>query len=67
MKYLIGGEDVCFQIHKKLHCGYILLCPLFLFNQQHDKWIVVTTIQYPTPALEKLANIDGWHLVVGCR
>ncbi len=29
-----------------------------------DKWIVVTSIQYPTPQLEKLAKIPGWHLLV---
>lgn len=41
-----------------------LLLPLLSFSQNYDKWIVVTTIQYPTQALEKLAKIDGWHLVV---
>lgn len=30
----------------------------------HDKWIVVTTINYPTKALKQLANLEGWHLVV---
>jgi len=38
------------------------LVPLFIFC--FDKWIVVTTIQYPTPQLKKLAQIPGWHLVV---
>ncbi len=36
--------------------------PLFAFC--FDKWIVVTSIQYPTPQLEKLAQIPGWHLLV---
>jgi STELLO glycosyltransferases len=29
-----------------------------------DKWIVVTTINYPTEALKKLASLQDWHLVV---
>lgn len=29
-----------------------------------DKWIVVTTIQYPTAQLRQLALIPGWRLVV---
>lgn len=29
-----------------------------------DKWIVVTTIQYPTHQLKKLASLQGWRLVV---
>lgn len=29
-----------------------------------DKWIVVTTINYPTTALKKLAALKNWHLVV---
>jgi hypothetical protein len=29
-----------------------------------DKWIVVTTINYPTEAVKKLANIEGWKVVV---
>lgn len=29
-----------------------------------DKWIVVTTIQYPTKALKKIASIPGWHVVI---
>lgn len=39
---------------------------IFIVNslQAFDKWIVVTTIQYPTSALEKLAKLPGWKLVV---
>jgi hypothetical protein len=37
---------------------------LFLPINAHDKWIVVTTIHYPTPALEKLSQLPGWRLVV---
>ncbi len=33
-------------------------------SQFHDKWIVVTTIQYPTLALKKLASLSDWKLVV---
>ena len=29
-----------------------------------EKWIVVTTIQYPTEQLRKLTQIPGWRLVV---
>ncbi|MGB7978590.1 MAG: STELLO glycosyltransferase family protein [Chlamydiales bacterium] len=39
---------------------FIGAAPLFSMEQ----WIVVTTIQYPTPALCKLAQIPGWQLVV---
>ncbi|HSW74035.1 MAG TPA: STELLO glycosyltransferase family protein [Candidatus Limnocylindria bacterium] len=35
-----------------------------MFANAHDKWIVVTTIQYPTPALKKLASLSDWRLVV---
>lgn len=49
---------------KKFYIICFFTVPLLLFNQQYDKWIVVTTIQHPTPALEKLAKLDGWHLVV---
>ena len=42
-----------------------LFC-LFFFNAafSFEKWIVVTTIQAPTPQLRKLAEIPGWRLVV---
>lgn len=30
----------------------------------YEKYIVVTTIQYPTPALKKLAQLPDWRLVV---
>lgn len=32
-------------------------------NQAH-KWIVVTTINYPTESLKKFATLPDWHLVV---
>ena len=45
-----------------------LISPMFFANQQitnkHEKWIVVTTINYPTNALKKLASLNDWHLVV---
>ncbi|XP_046346723.2 probable glycosyltransferase STELLO1 [Haliotis rufescens] len=31
---------------------------------QSDRWIVVTTISYPTPDMEFLASIPGWRVVV---
>ena len=31
---------------------------------KHDKWIVVTTINYPTDTIKKLAVAPGWKLVV---
>ena len=31
---------------------------------ESDKWIVVTTINPPTESVKKLAQLDGWHLVV---
>ncbi len=33
-------------------------------DDQLDKWIVVTTINYPSAALKKLASLKDWHLVV---
>ena len=30
----------------------------------HDKWIVITTINPPTPDVKKLATIPGWKVVV---
>lgn len=41
---------------------FILIIPFV--NLAHEKWIVVTTINYPTPALKKLAQLKDWHLVV---
>lgn len=47
---------------------YHLIFLLFVFVSlplfSWDNWIVVTTIQYPTPQLRKLAQIPGWRLVV---
>ena len=31
---------------------------------KHDKWIVVTTINYPTDTIRKLAAAPGWKVVV---
>lgn len=47
----------------------LLLSSCFAFqsfcrNDQSDKWIVVTTINYPSVALKKLASLQGWRLVV---
>lgn len=36
-----------------------------LWGGEHlDKWIVVTTINYPSHSLKKLATLKDWHLVV---
>ena len=37
---------------------------IFLVAQNSNKWIVVTTINYPTKALKKLSELDGWQLIV---
>ncbi|VDO17806.1 unnamed protein product [Haemonchus placei] len=29
-----------------------------------DKWIVVTSIRYPSEDVKRLASLDGWNLVV---
>ena len=39
-------------------------CWGFSFLYPSDKWIVVTTIQYPTEQLKKLSRIPDWSLVV---
>lgn len=41
---------------------FLLLSNLLLAMEK--KWIVVTTIQYPTPQLRQLAKIPGWQLLV---
>src|SRR5579885_1799997 len=41
----------------------VLLVIVFELNPC-DKWIVVTSIQHPTKQLKKLANIQGWRLLV---
>jgi hypothetical protein len=63
-------------VHKDVPKSYIrwlMLKPLLLFSfflstifaeKQYEKWIVVTTIQYPTEQLKQLAQIPDWHLVV---
>ena len=33
-------------------------------SQHHERWIVVTTIQYPTVQMKKLASLKGWKMVV---
>ena len=33
-------------------------------NLMHDKWIVITTINYPTSDVKKLASIPGWKVVI---
>lgn len=33
-------------------------------SENFDKWIVVTTIQSPTPQLKKMAKMAEWHMVV---
>ena len=33
-------------------------------EESFEKWIVVTTINYPTKQLMQYAKLPGWHLVV---
>lgn len=51
-----------------IYLFYILVLSLLtstpFFSYCYDKWIVVTTIQYPTPALKKLASLPDWQLIV---
>lgn len=56
---------------KKLQYALLILtlqCTLLSQAQSRsdhrDKWIVVTTINYPSAALKKLATLPDWHLVV---
>lgn len=41
--------------------GFLSLVALLFCS---DQWIVVTTIQHPTPQLRKLSQLPGWTLVV---
>ncbi len=46
---------------------HFLIVVIFFYYggvQAHDKWIVVTTINYPTATLKKLARLREWRLVV---
>lgn len=49
-------------LDRKIFIFFILI--FTISSSAYDKWIVVTTIQYPTPQLKKLAHIEGWHLLV---
>lgn len=45
----------------------LLSCLLLSFafaKENYENWIVVTTIQYPTEQLKKIAQIPDWRLVV---
>ena len=33
-------------------------------SEMHHKWIVITSINYPTEDVKKLANIPGWRMVM---
>ncbi|EDO39483.1 predicted protein [Nematostella vectensis] len=33
-------------------------------SEMNDKWVVITTINYPTDDVKKLAKMDGWKVVV---
>jgi len=41
-----------------------LLAHMLSADDHTNKWIVVTTIHYPSTALKKLATLKDWHLVV---
>ncbi len=51
---IIGGIFVCF-------CHQPLLCDAI---KPASRWVVVTTINHPTKALEKLAALKDWRVVV---
>jgi hypothetical protein len=44
-------------------CG-MLGANALVYAHNHTHWIVVTTINYPSQALKKLAALKDWHLVV---
>ena len=48
---------------KKIYILCLIYC-LFYHVYSQDKWIVVTTIQHPTPQLKKISRIPGWRMVV---
>ena len=33
-------------------------------QETYTRWIIVTTVQRPTPALQELARLPGWKMVV---
>jgi hypothetical protein len=43
---------------------FLLLIAFVSCSFSQNKWIVVTTINYPTKALKKLASLNDWQLVV---
>ena len=50
-----------------LFCCMVCTCMcvgMYAQEAKADKWIVVTTIHYPTPALIQLSQLQGWKLVV---
>ena len=49
---------------KHIIFGITFLQIIPIFSEQRDKWIVVTTIQYPTAPLKKFASLKDWQLVV---
>jgi hypothetical protein len=34
------------------------------YSKAQDKWVVITSIAYPTPAVTRLASLPGWKVVV---
>lgn len=48
---------------KRLFYSLLLLLSSALYAET-SRWIVVTTINPPTPQLKKLANMPGWRIVV---
>ena len=38
--------------------------PVIPEEEKHDKWIVITSINYPTSDVKKLAKIPGWKMVM---
>ena len=64
MIYLTGKH---YNINIFMFFFLSLLLPNIIFSNNSsptEKWIVVTTIQYPTKSLKKIASLPGWRLVV---
>ena len=52
------------HLTEEVNWNAILRRPLPAVSELHDKWIVLTTINSPTEDVKKLAQIDGWKVVV---
>ena len=58
------SQSITFDHNAHLDFNFNLRYPPALTSAWHRKWIVVTTIQGPTPQIRKLAKLSGWRMVV---